>query len=251
MAIWCLAEWEKCGSPAPLQLVELGPGRGTLAQDILRVFARFGFSKSISLHLVEISSHLSKMQARQLCASFNETKNDDASVRYYQSGETISGIKVYWYHKIEDVPNAFSIYVAHEFFDALPIHKFQMDDDKWREVLIDIDPKTENAFRYVISKAPTPMLNVFMNRDWHFQALENKRTHFEYSVETEKTISTMADAIESYGGFGLIMDYGHFGDKTDTFRVSFQSISFDEAFTNEFISIFAGVPTAWTSRSTN
>lgn len=215
-----MAEWEKCGSPAPIQLIELGPGRGTLAQDILRVFARFNLSNEISLHLVEISSHLSDMQARRLCCRFAETPKDDPSVTHYQNGETISGIKVFWYHKIEDVPKAFSIYLAHEFLDALPIHKFQLDDGKWREVLIDIDREKENAFRYVISKAPTPMLNVFMTRDWHERALESKRTHFEYSVETEKTIETMADTIESHGGFGLIMDYGHFGDKTDTFRVS-------------------------------
>lgn len=220
-----MLEWEKCGSPAPVQLIELGPGRGTLAQDILRVFARFGLSDRISLHLVEISSYLSIMQGRQLCCKFAETEKDNTTVKHYQSGETISGIKVFWYHKVEDVPKAFSIYLAHEFFDALPIHKFQMDDDKWREVLIDIDRDKVNAFRYVISKAPTPMLNVFMNREWHTQALTNKRTHFEYSVETEKIVETMADTIESHGGFGLIMDYGHFGDLTDTFRVSVHPVA--------------------------
>lgn len=236
-----MAEWEKCGSPTPLQLIELGPGRGTLAQDVLRIFAHFNLSNHISLHLVEISSHLSDMQARRLCCNFAATPKDDASVKYYQSGETISGIKVYWYHKIEDVPKAFSIYLAHEFFDALPIHKFQFHDDKWREVLIDIDTAKENSFRYVISKAPTPMLNVFMSRPWHFQALENKRTHVEYSVEMEKTIETMADAIESHGGFGLIMDYGHFGDKSDTFRVSNQHWLIymrGEEKSYEFLSIF-------------
>lgn len=222
VAIWCLAEWEKCGSPEPLQLIEMGPGRGTLAQDVLRVFARFGLSNRLSVHLVEVSTHLSNLQARQLCCHFAETKSDDTSVRYYQSGETLSGIKVYWYHKIEDIPKGFSIYLAHEYFDALPVHKFQLDNDQWREVLIDIDRTKENAFRYVIAKAPTPMLNLFMSREWHAQALENKRTHLEYSVETEKTIETMAETIESHGGFGMIMDYGHFGDKSDTFRVSIQ-----------------------------
>lgn len=200
----------------------MGPGRGTMAQDVLRVFARFGLSKRLSVHLVEVSTHLSNLQARQLCCNFAETKSDNPLVRYYQSGETVSGIKVYWYHKVEDIPKGFSIFLAHEYFDALPVHKFQLDDDKWREVLIDIDRTKENAFRYVISKAPTPMLNLFMSREWHAQALENKRTHLEYSVETEKTIETIADAIESHGGFGMIMDYGHFGDKSDTFRVSIQ-----------------------------
>lgn len=220
MAVWCLCEWEKCGSPKPLQLIELGPGRGTLAQDVIRVFARFGLSNQISLHLVEISPHLCDVQARRLCCNFSDTKKEDSAAPYYRHGETISGIKVYWYHKIEDVPKAFSIYLAHEFFDAMPIHKFQLVDNKWREVLIDIDREKKNTFRYVIAKSMTPMLNLFLNRPWIKQATENQRKHLEYSVETEKIIETIANTMEEFGGFALIMDYGHFGDKTDTFRVS-------------------------------
>lgn len=30
----------------------------------------------------------------------------------------------------------------------------------------------------------------------------------------------LADKLERYGGIALVIDYGHNGDKTDTFRVS-------------------------------
>lgn len=44
------------------------------------------------------------------------------------------------------------------------------------------------------------------------------RSHVEYSFETEILMTQIAERLECYGGFGLIIDYGHFGEKCDTFR---------------------------------
>lgn len=37
MGVWIISEWMGAGRPQQLQLVELGPGKGSLAADVLRV----------------------------------------------------------------------------------------------------------------------------------------------------------------------------------------------------------------------
>jgi NADH dehydrogenase [ubiquinone] 1 alpha subcomplex assembly factor 7 len=41
LGIWCVVVWQQLGCPSALQLVELGPGRGTLMADLLRGTAAF------------------------------------------------------------------------------------------------------------------------------------------------------------------------------------------------------------------
>lgn len=95
------------------------------------MFKKLNLSNKISVHLVEISPTLSKLQAEKLCTESkdNEPKvneNANGSITHYKEGVTKDGVKIYWYYSINDVPREFSIFVAHEFFDALPIHKFQV-----------------------------------------------------------------------------------------------------------------------------
>ncbi|XP_036326774.1 protein arginine methyltransferase NDUFAF7 homolog, mitochondrial [Rhagoletis pomonella] len=216
VAIWVVSEWRKLGSPLPFQIVELGPGRGTLARDVLKVLTKFKFGGQFSMHMVEISPHLSKVQGQRLCFS-TETVTDESSP-HYQTGKTATGTHVYWHKRLEDVPRAFSIVLAHEFFDALPVHKLQRDGKLWKEVLIDVnsrdsvDSDNQPDFRYVISKAQTPVSHLY-------QPITNEaRDCLEYSLDTDRIISMMAERFEIDGGIGLIMDYGHFGEKGDTFR---------------------------------
>lgn len=215
IAAWCLTEYQKIGSPKPLQLVELGPGRGTLIHDILRVCSRLKIipNDELSIHFVELSPFLSKMQAQKLCYKTQEF-DKQSNLPFYRIGETVTGIKCHWYQRIEDVPKEFSIILAHEFFDALPVHKLQKEGNIWKEVLIDNDPSDVNKFRFVISRNETPISKLYGT----LRAEEN-RDHVEVSPESDLILKHIAERIEEFGGFGLIMDYGHVGEKGDTFRV--------------------------------
>lgn len=88
--------WLRVGKPADAVYVELGPGRGSLASDALRVLRSAGFAGAA--HLVETSPVLRSEQARRI---------PDA----------------HWHDSIEDLPAAPLLLVANEFFDALPVRQ--------------------------------------------------------------------------------------------------------------------------------
>lgn len=105
LALWCIAQWQEAGYPKSVHIIELGPGRGTLMQDILRIGSRHeGFLDSVTVSLVEICSHL-RGQQKQALKEFPF---------------------VFWYRDLKLVPKGadFTIVLANEFFDTLPIKQF-------------------------------------------------------------------------------------------------------------------------------
>ncbi|GAA5864321.1 hypothetical protein JCM1840_006742 [Sporobolomyces johnsonii] len=152
LAIWYVTQWLQQGAPRAVRLVELGPGRGTLLADVLRTFKSLPAHSSppvTSIHLVEQSEALRGVQKQALeKAGFGETP-------------------VFWHANVEEVPKTddeFTVAIAHEFFDALPIHIFENTQRGWREVLVDIaDPKgiivsaeAHQPLRLVLAPNPTP-----------------------------------------------------------------------------------------------
>ncbi|KAM4772873.1 protein arginine methyltransferase NDUFAF7, mitochondrial [Rhinophrynus dorsalis] len=216
LGIWFISEWMSAGKPKAIQLVELGPGRGTLIDDILRVFHQFGHLLKpcdISVHLVEVSPKLSDIQAIKLTGKEIEMEGDENSP-VYKKGITKTGLPVCWYQDLHDIPQGYTFYIAHEFFDALPIHKLQRTREGWREILIDIDPEASvEKLRFVLASTSTASLvaKTFIEDD-------EKKDHVEVCPSAAVIIQKLADHISSYGGAALIADYGHVGDKMDTFR---------------------------------
>jgi NADH dehydrogenase [ubiquinone] 1 alpha subcomplex assembly factor 7 len=88
--------WKRAGSPAEAIYAELGPGRGTLARDALRVLRGAGFAGE--MHLVETSPVLREAQ-----------------------GAALPHAK--WQGSIDELPPRPMLLVANEFFDALPIRQ--------------------------------------------------------------------------------------------------------------------------------
>ena len=67
IAIWMIACWENFGKPKNFNIVELGPGDGSLASILLKSFKRFPEFNSIKkLFLFEESNYLKKVQKKKL-----------------------------------------------------------------------------------------------------------------------------------------------------------------------------------------
>jgi NADH dehydrogenase [ubiquinone] 1 alpha subcomplex assembly factor 7 len=120
IGLWCAVTWDIMGRPSPLRLIELGPGRGTLMRDALRAAKALpGFLAAVSVHLVEMSPTLRRLQSETLA-------RDGAS----------SGQQVAWHEAVEDVPPGPAIVVANEFLDALPVRQLVRDNGVWRERVV-------------------------------------------------------------------------------------------------------------------
>lgn len=158
LGVWIVNEWGKMVRPdAAVNLVELGPGKGTLMDDVLRTVAKLSPESlaGINVHLVEVSDVLRKTQRATLCGYETkvETSKDPRTGEEVTVSESSKhGPRIHWHSDLRTVPRAFSFYVAHEFFDALPMHQFIREREgegegggkgEWHEVLVDVEPKAD------------------------------------------------------------------------------------------------------------
>ena len=67
IAIWCVSYWEYLGKPKKIIVAELGPGDGSLCQDLLSAFKNFkDFYKSVEIRLMEKSNKLKSIQKTKI-----------------------------------------------------------------------------------------------------------------------------------------------------------------------------------------
>ncbi|KAL8995370.1 MAG: hypothetical protein Q9169_004878 [Polycauliona sp. 2 TL-2023] len=125
--LWLVTEWMVQGRKKHgVEIIEVGPGRGTLMDDILRTVSTFkSLASSIeNIYLVEASPALRAAQKELLC---RDAALEDISAGY-RSISKYAGLPITWCEDIRFVPNEpdkTPFIFAHEFFDALPIHAFQ------------------------------------------------------------------------------------------------------------------------------
>lgn len=183
IGLWLVQAWIDMGSPDAFNLVELGPGRGVLMQDVLRAAKlRPAFLDAAHVWLVETSGRLRHEQQRRL---------RDA------------GIATDWADAFSDVPLAPTLIVANEFFDCLPIRQFIRTGTGWRERLVGIDAGGEALAFTFADTPPLPTVNLPDPSSLDPGAI------FEISETAETMADEIARSLTEHGGRALIIDYGH------------------------------------------
>ena len=179
IGVWLADIWMRAGSPNPVLYAELGPGRGTLARDALRVAARFGLTPQV--HFIETSALL---RAAQREAVPGAIFHDDLS--------TLPA----------DAP---LLLVANEFLDALPIRQLVKTPRGWRERLVGV---VDGAFTPVAGEQPMDAAVPEAFRE------AEAGTIFEACPAAAAQMAEIGRRLSEQDGAALVIDYGYDAPQT-------------------------------------
>jgi NADH dehydrogenase [ubiquinone] 1 alpha subcomplex assembly factor 7 len=190
IGLWALEVWAAMGAPERLQLVELGPGRGTLMADLLRAARlRPAFLAAAEVNLVETSPILRELQRGALAGA---------------------PVPMAWRERFAEVPGGPAIVIANEFFDALPVRQLVRTERGWCERLVGLGAEGELAF----GLAPEPAMSL--------PSGGRPGDVLEWPRAALALMSEVAARLASQGGAALVIDYGYkapaFGDTLQAVR---------------------------------
>ena len=121
IAIWLVTTWNTLGRPKKFNIVELGPGDGSLTKILLRTFQQFPlFYKATNIFLYEKSNLLKKLQKKN-----------------------IDSLKVKWVKNFTNIKKGPVIFFGNEFFDAIPVKQFSRKKNFLFEKYYSLNKKNE------------------------------------------------------------------------------------------------------------
>jgi NADH dehydrogenase [ubiquinone] 1 alpha subcomplex assembly factor 7 len=181
IGLWCADLWQRMGSPDPVIVAELGPGRGLLIADFLRAASGIaGFRAAMRLYLVETSPVLRAEQQRRL-----------------------GGAEAEWLDDVDGLPDGPMLLVANEFLDALPIRQLVRGPTHWAERLVAIDADGRLCFAEGLE---SPMLSAMVPVGQRAAPLGSI---FEFCPAAVTMTTGLATRLREQGGGALFVDYGY------------------------------------------
>jgi cyclopropane-fatty-acyl-phospholipid synthase len=179
IAIWIISFWEKIGCPKNINIIELGAGNGEMMLQILRTVEKFNKFKSSSNFIIyEKSTYLKKLQKSRI--KFENIK---------------------WINNLKKISKYPSIFIANEFFDALPIKQFVKKSDNWYEKYIINKSK---SFDFFDKKTNKKLIEKLIK-----EKIPKNQKFIEFSPLANEKLNTITKIIKKNNGGLLIIDYGY------------------------------------------
>ena len=213
IAIWIISFWENLKCPNKFNLIELGAGNGEMMKTLISTFKKFPkFKKSCDIKIFEKSIFLKNLQKKNI-------KNEN----------------IEWLKNLNELNNLPSIFIANEFFDALPIKQFIKKKNKWYERHIKISHQKNSEFKDILydmkkfensiklkwyercvnftDKQKIDYLDVPFNiinfeKKIQFKISQNQK-FIEYSFLAAEYLKIITSKIKYNSGGILIIDYGY------------------------------------------
>jgi len=182
LSIWTVLFWQNLKCPKKINLIDLGSGNGQMIYDMINSFKNFPeFYNSSNFIILEKSPYLKKIQK-----------------------EKLKKFKVRWIKNLNEIKEGNNIFVANEFFDALPIKQFFKINNKWNERFVKIEKKNK----------------CFINKNSDIKKVEKKlgfkisknQKIIEYSPLAIEYLKNISKKISGKKGALLIIDYGYLED---------------------------------------
>jgi len=184
IAIWVISFWEKLDCPKQFNLIELGAGNGEMMRILVSTFNKFPqFKNSCKINILEKSELLQQTQKAN-----------------------IKDPKIKWLNDLNELSNFPCIFIANEFFDALPIKQFLKKKTKWYERHVNFS--NDKKLEYL--DIPFDMHK--FEKEIKFK-ISYKQTFIEYSPLASKYLKTIINKIKLNNGGILIIDYAYLEKK--------------------------------------
>jgi NADH dehydrogenase [ubiquinone] 1 alpha subcomplex assembly factor 7 len=180
IAIWVIMQWQNLNNPSNFNVVELGPGDGTLSKILISTFKKFpNFFKSTNFFLYEKSENLKKIQKKKLARE-----------------------KISWLSTFDEIKKGEVFFIGNEFFDAIPVKQFKRINGVLYERYVQI--KKNLTVGYVSKKVPVQNITQ-INKYKTF----GKSKFFEFPELGIKELEKIIKKINSLNGGLLLIDYGY------------------------------------------
>jgi len=174
--------WQGLACPPEFTVVEMGPGSGSLAGQILAAAPQHSrdFAAAMRYALIETSPSFQVHQKERL-SSLEE--------------------KVVWWKDLSEAQGLVGCFLSNELVDAFPVHRVRMEGGELQEYYVILEG---DRFTEVPGKPSTPELKAYFEEPG---VLLPEGCRAEVNLKAKEWIASLGMALKR--GFVLTIDYGH------------------------------------------